>query len=597
MKQYLILLLLLITAGLQSQNLERFISSGSKAVVEVSGDQIFSLIDHADLEMLMPPDQSGAPMDLNQYGIDISSKAYYFYQEIDSTVYQNVVVRLSDVQKAEELIGSMAGGPTSKINGYNFVLETNMSAAWNNDIAIFSSAEFPKKVYTMDDLLEEQEMERMAEETEDAVETTESDEYEYEDEYAEEENDEMLEFQLVLKNMDAPYLLSDSEIAENMVAHFKYILNTKPSMSISQNTSYTSGKNSKSSAYFWVSSIDKLMQNSYPEELTSMLSSISKGTPSIITGIEELTGNLIFDTDEIRFDFDMGIHPDLAETYRDAYDSKMDESFFSHFNQDEALAFMNFTFDMGAMMKSYPEMVKTLYGSWLPGYEEEMDLAIDLIDVFLDEEAIAELITGDGLIILHDFEEQEVTYKTTEYDDDFNASEVEKTKMEPIPSFSFMLGSENERITGKLMNLAKKHGVAIDKGNFYRIVSEDLGAPFEMYFAHKDGIIFLSNVKDRIENFASGRTNSKLGKHKDMLENNVFNMYVDASAIMENMSTLMPADPETLEFVMENYKEMFITMENMKGDKVGYDVVIKTNGEKGNSLKLILDTITSLQGM
>lgn len=593
MKQNLILLLLLIAIGAQSQGLEKLISNDSKAVVEVSGDQIFSLIDHADLEMLMPPDPSGAPMDLNQYGIDMSSKAYYFYQEIESIVYHNVIVSLSDVKKAKELIQSMSEAPITKINGYNFMLESNRFAAWNNKIAIFSTADFPKMEYTMDDLLEEKEKERNANPSEDSIDAYETDEEGYEME----EDEESLAFELMLKNMDAPSLFSDAEITDKMTEHFAYIVNTRQTQSITQNASYTGGKNNKSSAYFWIRSVDELIKDSYPADLASILPAFAEGSPNMISGIEAITGNLIFDTDEIKFNFNMGINPKLVPIYQKIYDSRIDETFLNHFNQNEVLAYMSFTMDMTLMLKEYPEMAKTLYGSMIPGYEEELDVALDVIEVFLDEEAIGELITGDGLFVLHDFEEQEVTYKTIEYDDDLNSNEVEKTKMESIPSFTIMMGSKNERIINKLMKLAIKYEVATDEGSYHRILSKDMGVPMDMYFVHQDGIIFFTNSQDRIGNYASGRMNMNLGKHKPMLENNIFNMYLDASSTMEHLSSLIPSDPETLEYIKDNYKEIYMTMGKMKDNTVGYDVVIKTNGAKGNSLKLIMDTMTSLQGM
>ena len=82
-----------------------------------------------------------------------------------------------------------------------------------------------------------------------------------------------------------------------------------------------------------------------------------------------------------------------------------------------------------------------------------------------------------------------------------------------------------------------------------------------------------------------------------MLENNLFNMYLDVSSTIGDVSSLMPIDPETMEFVQENYKEMFLTVEPMVGDNIGYDMVIKTNSAAGNSLKLILDTFKSMSGM
>ena len=185
-------------SGLQAQNLEQYIPKDSKAVVEINGDQIFSLIDFTDLESLLPPDPSGAPMDLEQYGINIKSKAYYFYQTKDAIGYQNFVVGLSDATKAEEFITSMLASEPKTVSGFKFVMDDGMTAAWNNNTAILTYVDFPKKVYTMDELIEEKAAERRANES--SIEEDVPD-----DEYGAEEN---LGIELMLKNMDAPSLLS-----------------------------------------------------------------------------------------------------------------------------------------------------------------------------------------------------------------------------------------------------------------------------------------------------------------------------------------------------------------------------------------------------
>ena len=591
MKRILTLILLLIALVGQSQNLEHFIPADATAVVEVSGDQIFSLIEHTELEAMLPPDQMGQPMDLTQFGVDIKSKAYYFYQEKDGIGYQNAIVKLSDVAKAEELVGSMSGTPAVQMNGYNFVLEGSMTAAWNNNIAFFSTATFPKKVYTMEELIAEKAAEEAAnqEDSED-----EEDEYEYE---SEDTDNEMLEFELMMKNMEAPTLLSDMEISKRMTDHFTSVANNSAAQSITTNKNYTSGKNTKASAYFWVDNIDELLQDSYPTELFSMLGGGPSGeAPDFSMGIEAMSGNLVFDTDEIRMDFDLSVDPEMAQTYAEAYDSKLAPNFLNNFNANEALSYMSFTFDMEKTLNSYPKMAEQMYGSMLPGYKEEMVLVMDLVSVFLDEAAIGKLVTGDGLFVLHDFNEREVQFIDTEYDADFNVVQVEKTKMEPIPNFTVMIGSENEDIINKLMQLGVKHGVATDMGGYHTLSAKDMGAPFDLYATHKNGIVFLTNTPDRVANYSSGKSNKNLGSHKNRLENNLFNLYIDISNSMNNLGSMLPADPETLEFAMENYKEMFITMEPMKDDKWSYDMVIKTNSAAGNSLKLILDTMAAMQG-
>jgi len=585
MKNIIILLFLSFTASIQAQQLERLISKESIAVVEVSGDQIFDLIDNTDIARMVPPDPSGAQMDLTQYGFDINSKAYYFYQIVDGIGYQNVAVRLTDVAKAEEIIRTMSQAPATKQGGFEVVMQDNMSAAWKGDMAIFTYADFPKKEYTMEDLIAEKKKEQ--EESGEPFEDDETD-------------PSMLEYELLIKNMDPPAILSVEEQAAKLKTQFSSIANLNSTQSVANEGSYKMGKNNTSSAYFWVKSIDNLMKENLGEDMMQQAygSFLPAGVkPDMVTGMEAMTGNLIFGKDEIRLDTRINMNEKLADSYLKMYDSKMDKAFLKYFNEDDMLSYMSFTTDMEAALREYPTLGQIMYGSWVPNYTEEMSLAADLISVVLDEEAIGELITGDGLVILHDFEGQEVTYRTIEYDEDFNANEVEKTKIDQIPTFSVMLGSQNQEIVSKLMKLAQKYDVASPQGNMHKLASQTMGAPFDMFMAHNDGIVFLTNSMDRASNYAAGKKNCNLGSHKKSLKNNMFNMYMNATATMDKVSSMVPADPSTIDYIKNNYKEMYITMDRKEGNAIGYDMVIKTNEAKGNSLKLILDSMGFMQGM
>ena len=589
MKNIFILFCVLLITSIQAQNLEQYISKDAKAVVEINGGQIFSLIDFADIEMMMPPGPEG-PMDLEELGINIKSKAYYFYNIRESMPYQNVVFALSDMKKAEEFITSMMPLEPKLINGFKVIMDSGTTAAWNNNMAILSYADFPKKEYTMEELKAEKEAERQAriEAGEEEIQN---------DEYGIGAPDEDLALELMFKNMDAPPLHSEEDMLRMLADNFNSIINTNASNSIRQQSSYSSGKKSNSSAYFWLSDLDDLVKDAMPSDVTSFIPG-GMDTPSMPTGLTNISSNLIFDQDEIRWESVMGMKPEIAESFAKINSSKMDRSFLKYFDQDDVLSYMSFSSDVTKIMEEYPAMMQKLYGSSFPDFREEIGIGMDLIEVIFDEEAIGELITGDGLMVLHNVEEHEVTYMATEYDNDFNPTQVEKTKMEPLPIFSMMMGSENEKIISKMMRLARKYQVASVEGTHHRIPAKDMGMPFDVYFAHNDGILFFTNSTNKISNYAAGKKTRNLGKHKKMLRNNSFNMYVNSSSVIDNLSGMVPLDPATLSDLRDNYKEMHFSTGKVENNNMGMDFVIKTSGAKGNALKLILDSMTSsLKGL
>ncbi len=604
MKTNLLFLLLLIATVSQSQDLEKYIPRDAIAVVEASGDQIFSLISYEDLEAMMPPDPSGTPTDLEQYGFNPKAKAYYFYNERDGISYQNFLVSLLDVNKAEELITSMIMAEPAVINGFKYANQETMTAAWSNTHAIFSMADFPKVEYTEADILEEQEQERLAAEEERLARIKEQhdngntdyteDEADLLDEYGYEQN---MEMQLMLKNMDAPYLQSEEEMTDILAQNFSTIVNMTPAQSIRQHKSYMNGKNSEASAYFWLNNLDNLVQDLMDSDMASSLQGMSGsmmgnlpfGNQAMPTGMTSIHSNLIFGKDEIKMESRFGLRPDLAAIYKDIYKSKMDRSFLNHFDADDVLSYMSLSADVAKTLEAYPTMVKSLYGSAFPEFYEELGLGIDLLEVFLDEKAIGELITGDALMVLHSMDSQEVTYISSEYDADYNLIEVEKTKQETLPIFTVMMGSENKDVISRMMRLGEKHKLAYTEGQHYHVPAKDMGSPFDVYYTYKDDILYITNSDKKVANYAAGKKTKNPGKHKKDLRNNAFNLYVNNTSLLNEVSDMLPLSPTTMDNLKYNYKELYMKSD-MKDDNMSFDLIIKTSDTQENALKLLLDS-------
>jgi len=598
------LLFVIFALSAYSQNLQSLIpQSGTQAVVEVSGDRIFELISYADVERMLPPGPMGEPSSLDDFGVKADAKAYYFYHIQDNVKTHNVLFSIEDRLKASEIFAGMSASPSQEVDGMEVVREGNMMAAWNDSYGLYTSADIPKELYTMEDLLAQKELDRQGLSDIPPPPPPPPGREDELNEYGiieseEESSEEMLEFELMFMNMEAPYALSDDEIISLFGKHLHMITTTGRNNSIASSTAFAQGRDEESVMYFWLKNVDDFYGEVLPlDEVMGMFSDNLGNPGKIMTGMDEVTGNLSFGADEIKLNMSMGISPELQSSFELMYNSQLAPAFLDQFNADEAMAYMSFSFDMAAMLKEYPKTAEMMYGSMFPGYSEEVDIAIDLISTIIDEDAIAELITGDGLFVLHDFEEQEVSYKTVEYDADFNATEVEGTRMEPIPTFSVMIGSENQRIMDKAMKIAHKYELASDDGTYHQIPLQELDSPFDMYMAHKNGIVYLTNSKDRAQGFGAGRKNKNLGGHSQMLRDNIFSMYVDIQGALDEVGAMIPDSPEKIQYWRDNYEEMYMAMPKMKDGKVDYDMVIKTSDASGNALQLLLDSMGAISGM
>ena len=270
MKFLFTLLFVTFALSAQSQNLLSMIpQSGTQAVIEVSGDRVFELISHADIEAMLPPGPMGEPGSLDDFGIKPDAKAYYFYHIKDEVQTHNVLFDIDDRLKAAELFAGMSMSPPKEMNGMEVIREGNMMAAWNDSYGFYSSAEIPKTMYTMEDLLAQKEEEKQgagdippppppppADENGDVW---------VPEEPSEEETAEVLEFELMFMNMDAPYALSDIEIDALFSNHMSMITTLGTSSSVA-GTSFADGRDEESVMYFWVRNVDDFYGEILPLE-------------------------------------------------------------------------------------------------------------------------------------------------------------------------------------------------------------------------------------------------------------------------------------------------------------------------------------------
>ncbi len=107
----------------------------------------------------------------------------------------------------------------------------------------------------------------------------------------------------------------------------------------------------------------------------------------------------------------------------------------------------------------------------MPKYNEELEIASELLSVMMDEKAIAKVVKGDALFLVTDIAQKEYTYKTYEYNDDYDRKEIERTKKETLPEFLFMMSSEDSYIIQRMLNYGVKKGAIKLNNGIYTLTA------------------------------------------------------------------------------------------------------------------------------
>lgn len=587
MKKTLITLCLIVSFFGFSQNLETKIPKNVQAVVSINGDQIFELISMSQLnemKLIQELKNHNKVENISDLGFDLNSKAYYFFQTSDTANYHNLIVKLNQKNNIKNLLSERDQEKIETHLGFNYFFSYNNTIAWNNDYLIASMVDVPYKSHSYSNNfpppppISENAHKSKAENAVEAVDGTEKKVYPKvtkEDTYESRAKKRAENKKLLLKN--------------NILS----IINLKAENSIITNTSFKSGKEKGSSAYLWINNYSDLIGSYMKSQMGSYNPYGTIGDTKDLIGFSSLKSNLFFNNDEIKVKSEIGVSKNWTSTYKKMYSAKLDKSFYKYLDQDNSLAYFSIAMNTEALLNEYPKLMTNIYGKIMPKMNEEIQLIGDLTAIILDEKAIGKLITGNAMFVLNDISEKEVTYTSYSYDDDYKRTEVTKTKMEVIPDFTVMLGSKNEKIIQKLMQLALKHKVVNQKSNYFTFDKKMTDAPFDMYFVVKNGIAFLTNSEKEINKISKNKFTANLGKHKSLLKKNLSVLYVNSEKIMNKVPEkyLDNKQKDFLKYVQKNVKEATITSSRIKGDKMFMTQTVKTSGEKGNSLNLILTMI------
>lgn len=149
-------------------------------------------------------------------------------------------------------------------------------------------------------------------------------------------------------------------------------------------------------------------------------------------------------------------------------------------------------------------------------YKKEVSLMVETMKIVLDEKAISKILPGNAIFILNDLAYKKVEYTDYEYDDDYNETEVKKTKDAATPDFTFAFVTENEGYWNRLFEVMATNKDSaenfVKKDNFYEFKDKDSSEIERIVFAVKDGIVYITTSPENIGAKSQSSTTRKWAK-------------------------------------------------------------------------------------
>lgn len=342
---------------------------------------------------------------------------------------------------------------------------------------------------------------------------------------------------------------------------------------------------------FEMDHIDEMYGYFYPAD---MLYGTFGMRPAFNYGYQSASGAAVIEGNKLKVIGDMTFDKTMTKYYRDMYKNKLNPEFYKYLDKN-ALGFMTLNINTEAYIKHMPNIVTRVFGENQENrYGEIIDVFATSFDILLDEAAIAKVFKGDNLIVLNGVTKKEVTYTDYEYDEDYNYTEVERTKTENIPDFLWMFSSDDVRIFEKLIKIGIREEGLVDHGGIYELKtgSREVIKPFLLI--HK-GIVFLGNdleklkaIKDNSYRGVGDKTYVNLAKKNPMVA--LFNTPKLPSMLSQLDIPVHRSMQKTVD-ELSKYGNIYMVASPMKGNSMQGELAIEfPQGEK-NALSFLVNLI------
>ncbi|MBK7376607.1 MAG: hypothetical protein IPJ02_13920 [Chitinophagaceae bacterium] len=317
--------------------------------------------------------------------------------------------------------------------------------------------------------------------------------------------------------------------------------------------------------------------------------------------------NMYFEKERLRMEQKtFSANARLDALAKNVMNSKQSNGLVNYVNPDN-IGYFSMSINTEAMANYYYTYMKkylaNIYGT--KDYADIMDLYIDLLEIIIDEKAIAELLPGNYLFVMHDMKPQIVNYTDYEYDDEFNRKEVKKTRKELSPDFTFALETRRENFMKKITRLplkyAEKDGYNYKEkeGGYYELAFKEGQYPFSsLFFMVKDGKVIITTSKEVIDMTISNKGFAPDEKTRNSILSNNYSLNINSKKLIAKLETQVSTDvnKKITDYLLKNLGDLKMES-SLKDGMIQGTTTLNITGNHSNSLEFffnMMDAINSI---
>ncbi|WP_066759356.1 hypothetical protein [Crocinitomix algicola] len=618
---------LLLSSSLFAQNFEELIPNTAEFVFKVDGAKIADKIGQKKIEKsdgfnAIIRDfffRGNEDLNVKEMGIDVASDLLVFFNADTSMEYIGVLYGVENSNLFEKYIRENAVNDTLiKYTGFNALyFEDNYSLlAWNDEFALYLNIDYlheslkplsnnysndysyyPYSTEQVEEVIEYEVIEETSCDDGDIIEV------EPETEVYQVDSAEIAAKKAALeaeeRRKKAERMMKLRQAYHNtLLVYFKGANRNN----ILTNEGYTSNKNDEGDLYFWFERNQDLSSNGfldyfyysgrryYRKMMMSMGSYFG----------DEISINALFNEKNIELLGNVDYSANIAQYFNEIYKTNISPKIWSFVSDADPIAINAFSLNAEKLWKYYPKMYAEIYSSLFSRddrYKEEVEVLLDFIDIFMDEEALGKILLGDGIIMLEDLVQTEVKYTSYEYTEDYSERyEVEKTKTEIRPQFMGLFTTGNKAFLEKLLGLAVKNEVMYRGNQYYYTSGENRDLPFQIGFTIQNDVLIIGTDLKKIEGFAEGnKTNGTNKIHRNKIEKNQGYLSMNIQKLLEQLPNeeFRGKELELLEYARKNTRRIE-AITNLKESRMKSNVTIEIPKKAKNGAVYLWDFMNEL---
>ncbi len=361
--------------------------------------------------------------------------------------------------------------------------------------------------------------------------------------------------------------------------------------SILDNPAYQRSLDKDAAASFYLADIPSLYRGFLPYYSYRYL-----GLANAMQGYGSINARLYLNKENARIVSEMEVDDKKAASYKKMYAHKPNKKFAKYINGDKMVAFIGYSFDTEAYLNEWPKLVDQSMARYFGLYHDEIGIGADLFSLLLDEKAVAKVIKGDAVLLLSDVGPKEYTYTSYDYNDEYERTEIKKTKKETLPDFLFMMSSDDTRIFERMLTYGVKKEKIAFKNGIYSLDKKLTGrSPFQFHVLIKDGILFCGTSYRDLQQIANDTYQGNMTKEqKDLLLKNNMSLFFNPKNLVGKISekefggSRRLSDFNTL---LGNTGIMYARTTGIKGNRISGEMVATVPEDKDNALKYFFSLI------